>query len=138
MASGTLAAAVGYVKASNADSGDYFGVSVALAADGNTLAVGAIGEASNARGINGDQNDNTAAGSGAVYVFTRSGTAWRQEAYVKASNAEANDQFGSAVALAADGNTLAVGAYYEASNATGIGGDQTDNSAGGSGAVYLY
>jgi hypothetical protein len=42
------------------------------------------------------------------------------------------------VALSADGNTLAVGALYEDSNATGIGGDQTNNSASNAGAVYLY
>ncbi len=36
------------------------------------------------------------------------------------------------------GYTLAVGAYGEASNATGIGGDDPDNSASDSGAVYLY
>jgi hypothetical protein len=41
------------------------------------------------------------------------------------------------VALSADGNTLAVGATGENSNATGIGGDQTNNSAS-AGAVYLY
>jgi hypothetical protein len=42
------------------------------------------------------------------------------------------------VSLAADGNTLAVGAYGEGSNATGIDGNQADNSAIQSGAVYLY
>jgi len=42
------------------------------------------------------------------------------------------------VALSADGTTLAVGAPGEASNATGIDGDQTNNSARGSGAVYVY
>lgn len=31
-----------------------------------------------------------------------------------------------------------VSAYGEASNATGIGGDQADNSSSNSGAVYLY
>jgi hypothetical protein len=42
------------------------------------------------------------------------------------------------VALSGDGNTLAVGANGEDSNATGIGGDQVDNSAPFAGAVYLY
>jgi hypothetical protein len=40
--------------------------------------------------------------------------------------------------LGGDGNTLAVGANLEASNATGIDGDQTDNSMTNAGAVYLY
>ena len=65
---------------------------------------------------------------GAVYVFTRSGGGWAQQAYIKASNTGANDQFGSAVALSADGNTLAVAAQFEDSAATGINGNQADNS----------
>lgn len=48
------------------------------------------------------------------------------------------DTFGRAVSLAADGNTLAVGANGEDSNATGIGGNQADNSVAAAGAVYLY
>ncbi len=127
-----------YVKASNTDSGDQFGIAASLAADGNTLAVGASGENSNATGIDGNQADNSAGNSGAVYVFTRSGSTWTQQAYVKASNTGTNDGFGFAVSLAADGNTLAVGANREDSNATGIDGNQADNSAGDSGAVYLY
>ena len=133
-----LTQAVGYVKASNTGASDEFGYSVALSADGNTLAVGAVGEDSNATGVNGDQTDNSASRSGAVYVFARSGASWTQQAYVKASNTGADDRFGYSVALSADGNTLAVGADYEASNATGVNGDQTDNSASDSGAVYLY
>ena len=36
------------------------------------------------------------------------------------------------------GDTLAVGAYSEASDATGVGGNQADNNAPYSGAVYIY
>jgi hypothetical protein len=133
-----LAEAVGYVKASNTEALDGFGTSIALSADGNTLAVGADSEASSATGIDGDQSDNSADDSGAVYVFGRSGTRWSQQAYVKASNTGTADQFGASIALAADGNTLAVGAYGEDSSATGIDGDQDDNSASGSGAVYVF
>jgi hypothetical protein len=60
-----------YVKASNTGADDSFGASVALSADGSTLAVGASGEAGNATGVNGNQADNTTSNSGAVYVFTR-------------------------------------------------------------------
>jgi hypothetical protein len=77
-----LTQAVGYVKASNTGSSDVFGYSVALSADGNTLAVGAYGEASNATGVNGDDTDNSASASGAVYVFARTGSTWAQQAYV--------------------------------------------------------
>ncbi len=127
-----------YIKASNTGQSDWFGQSVALSGDGNTLAVGAVDEASNATGINGNQADNSASGSGAVYVFTRAGSAWSQQAYVKASNTGANDFFGHPLALSGDGNTLAVGGPLEASNATGINGNQADNSAQNAGAVYLY
>jgi len=128
-----------YVKASNTEAADFFGFSLALSDDGNTLAVEASGEDSAATGIGGDQNDNNAADAGAVYVFVRNGSgAWTQQAYVKASNAEAADFFGNSLALSADGGTLAVGAYLEDSNATGIGGNQADNSAPGSGAVYVF
>ena len=41
-----------------------------------------------------------------------------QGAYLKASNAEAADFFGSRLALSADGNTLAVGTTVESSRAT--------------------
>jgi cysteine-rich repeat protein len=127
-----------YVKASNTDAGDEFGASVALSADGSTLVVGAYGEDSAARGIGGNQDDNSAVASGAVYVFTRSGTTWSQQAYVKSSNIDANDEFGTSVALSADGSTLAVGGNLEDSAATGIGGNQADNSAVASGAVYVF
>jgi hypothetical protein len=127
-----------YVKASNTEEGDYFGSSVVLSADGNTLAVGAVGEDSNALGIEGDQTNNKAYGSGAVYVFSRENNSWAQQAYVKASNTGAGDDFGAAVALSANGNTLAVGAVGEDSAATGINGDEDDNSAEYAGAVYMF
>lgn len=127
-----------YVKASNTDSSDSFGFSLALTADGNTLAVASLFEASAATGIGGDQNDNTADSVGAVYVFNRSGEIWDQQAYVKASNAEDEDWFGYDVALTGNGTTLAVGARYEDSAATGINGDQDDNDVSTAGAVYLY
>jgi len=114
------------------------GSSVALSADGLTLAVGAIGEDSMASGIGGNQADNSGPNSGAVYLFARSSAAWAQQAYVKASNPDWSDSFGFAVALSADGATLAVTAPVEASTATGVGGDQTSNAVPGSGAVYVF
>ena len=123
-----------YVKASNTEANDGFGESVSLASD--TLAVGATGEASAATGVDGDETDNSAVESGAVYVFTRRGSVWSQQAYVKASNTEIGDLFGSSLALA--GDTLAVGAFFEASAATGVNGNQGDNSAPDSGAGYVF
>ncbi len=136
--SGTTWSQQAYIKASNTNAVDEFGVSVALSADGNTLAVGADWEGSNATGVNGEQGNNDEDGAGAVYVFTRSGTTWSQQAYIKASNTDAYDGFGFSVALSADGNTLAVSALYEASNAIGVNGGQANNSARGAGAVYVF
>ena len=125
-----------YIKASNTGVSDAFGYSLALS--GDTLAVGARFEGSNGTGVNDDaQADNSASLSGAVYLFTRSNDVWSQQAYVKASNTEAGDFFGSSLALS--GDTLAVGAYLESSDGTGVnGGAQADNSASGSGAVYVF
>jgi hypothetical protein len=123
-----------YLKASNSGSNDNFGYAVSLS--GDTLAVGAPYESSNATGVNGDQADNSAVRSGAVYIFTRSGATWSQQAYLKASNAEANDQFGYSVSLS--GDTLVVGAALESSNATGVNGNEANNSAYGAGAVYVF
>ena len=127
-----------YIKASNPSERAQFGDAVALSGDGNTLAVGARAESSAAAGINGNQADASAVSSGAVYVFARQGDRWVQQAYLKASNPGINDQFGSMVALSADGNTLAVSAYFEDSRAIGVNGDQADNSMEQSGAVYVF
>jgi len=124
-----------YIKASNTDVLDFFGWRVALS--GDTLAVRASTEDSGATGINGDQNDDGAEDSGAVYVFTRDAArVWTQQAYVKALNTDVEDAFGYSVAIS--GNTLAVGAVLEDSAATGIDGDQSDNSAENAGAVYVF
>ena len=127
-----------YIKASNTGAHDQFGARLSLSADGNTLAVGAQLEDSGARGIDGLQDDDSAQEAGAVYLFSRHGGDWSQDAYIKASNAEAYDEFGGAVALNRDGSTLAVGARGEDSAATGLDGDEFDNSLFEAGAVYLF
>ena len=123
-----------YLKASNTDGDDSFGWSVAIS--GDTLVVGAQEEASSASGVNGNQSNNSAVRAGAAYVFARSGMVWSQQAYLKASNTGNNDLFGFSVAIS--GDTLVVGAWREASNATGINGDQSDNSADRAGAAYVF
>ena len=128
---------VDYLKASNPGAGDRFGFSIALSADGSTLAVGSLDD-SDSTG-DGSANDNDlAADSGAVFIFRFDGATWMQEAYIKASNAEAGDLFGSSVSLSADGNTLIVGAPGEDSGRNGAGNPQFDNSADDSGAAYLF
>ena len=123
-----------YLKASNTGAGDFFGGEVAIS--GDTIVVGAEREASNATGVNGNQTDNSALGSGAAYVFVRNGTNWTQQAYLKASNTEQFDAFGRRVAIS--GDTVVIGASGEDSNATGINGNQSDNSASFSGAAYVF
>ena len=136
-----------YLKASNAGSGDHFGNAVAISADGTTIAVSAYWESGGATGVNGNQNDDSIPQAGAVYVFTRNGTTWTQQAYIKASNTGTagvgdvpgdGDQFGFSLALSDDGNTLAVGATSEDSVANGINGNQADNSTSSAGAVYVF
>src|SRR6266850_1266252 len=138
----SLTQAIGYVKASNTEAGDQFGFSVALSADGNTLAIGAHEESSSSTGINSTP-DQSAAQAGAVYVYTRSVNGWSQPVYVKASNTGVGDAFGKAVALSGDGNTLVVGAPAEDSSLTGVTPGIVDetasaNGAANSGAAYVF
>jgi trimeric autotransporter adhesin len=132
--SGTTWTQQAYVKASNTGSGDHFGQAAAISASGDVVAITADLESSNAVGVGGDQANNLTANSGAAYVFARTGTTWSQDAYVKASNTERDDEFGYAVALSADGAMLIVGASGEDSGST----DQTDNSVASAGAAYAY
>lgn len=124
-----------FLKASNASTFAEFGTVVQISADGNTLAVGAPGESSKAAGVNGQQTDESASRSGAVYVFARENGKWAQQAYLKASNAQQNDRFGASISLSADGSSLVVGAPNESS---GFRDDQLDNSAEKSGAAYVF
>jgi FG-GAP repeat protein len=138
---------VAYLKGSNTKPGDHFGCGgvldghagygAAISGDGNTLAIGAPHDSSGAKGVNAKQSGE-AYGSGAVYVFVRNGATWAQQAYIKASNPHMSAEFGHAVVLSADGNTMAVSAYWEASKATGINGDQSDESIPQAGAVYVF
>jgi hypothetical protein len=136
--SGTTWTQQAFIKASNAGKEDWFGSRLALSGDGNTAAIAAQLEDSAAQGINGKQDDDSAQEAGAVYFFTRTGTTWMQQAYVKSTNNEAFDEFGSSVSLSRDGKTMAVGARGEDSSAKGINGNQQDNSVKEAGAVYVF
>jgi len=118
--------------------GDALGAALALSGNGDTLAVSSIYESSNARGIGGDPSNNDAHDSGAAYVFSRNGATWSSQAYIKASNSDTSDSFGFSLDLNDAGDIMAIGAYGEASSAVGAGGDESDNTAFGSGAVYSF
>ena len=81
------------LSAAGGSPGDWFGASVALV--GDTALVGAP----------------LAARAGAVYVFTRDGSRWTQEARLIARDGAAGDWFGRAVALRDD--IALVGAWYK-------------------------
>ncbi len=119
---------VGRLEATSPNTEDSFGQSLSISADGNTLAVGAPDEDGSSTGVNAAVNDG-ATNSGAAYVFQRSGATWSQQAYIKASNTDSDDFFGAVVGLSADGNTLVVGAPFEAG---------MNNVAPASGAVYVF
>lgn len=90
---------------------DLFGTSVAIS--GNTVLVGAYG-------VNSSVRD-----TGAAYVFTRSGTAWSQQAKLTADDAALGDELGISVAVS--GDTALVGAWGD------------DGAAGSStGSAYVF
>jgi hypothetical protein len=122
-----------YLKASNTQRNGGFGLRIAASRDGRWLAVGALGDASAATGFDGDETDTTRPFAGAVFLFEYS----VQRHYVKATTVDAGDELVTP-ALSGDGSVLAVGAYLEDSAARGVGGDQTDNAAMDSGAVFVY
>ena len=75
-----------------------FGISVALSADGRTALVGANGFETAGMEV------------GAAWVFTRTGSTWTQQgARLNASDETGAGQFGTSVALSADGNTAVIG-----------------------------
>jgi trimeric autotransporter adhesin len=123
---------IGYLKASNSDPADQFGGAVVLSNDGSTLAVTSTNESSAASGINGDQSDNSARNSGAVFVFRRISGRWRQEAYIKGPPIStyfgtAGSQYQETLSLNNDGSLLAIGEPYHSAGAFGF-----------SGEVYIY
>lgn len=131
-----------YLKAPNNDNGMAFGYTVAVA--GDTIAVGAPTETSTTTAIiNGSDLSATntdGSNNGAVYVFTRTGSAWSHQAYLKAPNNSLSDQFGHSVAIS--GDTIAAGSYNECSTTTEIiNGSElsgTDDLGNYNGAVYVF
>jgi len=124
-----------YLKASNPGNVDNFGFAVAIS--GDRIVVGAPNERSNATGVNGNQADNSLSYAGAAYIFGRQGTTWVQEAYLKASNTDAEDQFGRAVAIS--GDTVVIGAHVESGFSSGVNGAEGNNLLFyATGAAYVF
>ncbi len=88
------------LTASDAEPIALFGFSVAVSADGETILVGA------------SNDDEQAVGAGAAYVFVRDGKSWSEQAKLTAFDGSFVDQFGSSVALSADGDRAVIGALH--------------------------
>jgi hypothetical protein len=100
--------------------------------------VSAPDEASNQSGIGAYPAvpSSDAAKSGAVFIYSRLGGAWSNKpVYVKAMDVDAQDAFGSAIALSAGGDVLVVGAPGQDSPTREA--DDVTNGAVDSGAVYV-
>ncbi len=117
-----------YLKASNTGAGDCFGESVAVS--GDTVVVGASCEDSNATGVNGNQADNSAADTGAAYVFVRTGTSL-EPAGLSQGLQHRRPVTSSASRCRVCGRHGGGRGAREDSNATGVNGNQADNSAAG-------
>jgi hypothetical protein len=113
------------------------------------LVIGAPNEDSDSRGITLASDSFTqnelSSNSGAVYVYQKTDfNTWQLHSFIKSSNSEAGDLFGSAVSLYE--NTLVVSALGESSNASGIhlNSDaetinlKLNNTAKHSGAIYVF
>ena len=92
------------LTATDGVAGDYFGYSVAISTDGNTIVAGAYGD------------DDGGSASGSIYIFYWNGSGWTQVKKV-ASDDATNDRFGHNVSVSSDGGVVVVGAYQESTNA---------------------
>ncbi len=97
--SGTTWTQQAKILAGDGVTGDLFGSSVSINNAGDTIAVGAPVE---------DTAPTT--DQGAVYIFTRSGTTWTQQAKLLASDGATDDNFATALSLDGTGDYLIVGA----------------------------
>jgi hypothetical protein len=118
---------------------DTFGESLVFNRNGTMLVVGDILSGVAGVGVS-EAATPSSVDEGAVFVYRRSDNKrpWRLRSVVKAPNPSVENRIGNWLALSCNGRTLAVGAPYEDSAATGIDGDRTDTSAPSAGAVYLY
>lgn len=127
-----------FLKGSNTNRMHYMGHNLSFNAKGDILAVGTPYDDTNATAVNGVVSNNLLPVSGAVYIFRLIENKWTEIAYIKSNYPKIEDRFGASIALNAAGNRLAVGAPFEDSNATGVDGNQADNSSVNSGAVFVY
>lgn len=121
----------------NFTSGDQLGSALAISGDGSVIAAGSPYEDGSGIGL-ADLVNNATIDGGAVLVFRRAGMIWSTPTYVKSTSVDQYDRFGFSAALAADGETLVVGARTEDGGGMGVGADPTSNTLDASGAAYVY
>ncbi|GHP02227.1 hypothetical protein PPROV_000098400 [Pycnococcus provasolii] len=112
---------------------DRFGYSVSTSADGSTVVVGAVWEAT------GDLCLPACAIVGAAYVFTRGGaggTSYTEVAKLQASDKQAGDFFGNSVSTSADGSMVVVGAPFEDTGGSSAGAAYVFTRGGAGGTSY--
>lgn len=83
---------------------DYFGSSVRIAND--TIVVGAPGDSNQSPGINSDNDNCQLPSSGAIYVYEKKWTGWRESAYIKSNYPQKMEKFSNH--LDSDGKTIIV------------------------------
>jgi len=98
------------LTAGDAAAGDQFGASVSIF--GNSVIIGA------------NADDGVGNNSGSAYVFTRTGTTWTQQQKLTASDAAADDTFGSSVSIS--GDSVVIGSFRD------------DDAGDRSGSAYVF
>ena len=96
--------------ASDAVAGESFGVSVSIS--GDYVIIGA------------SNDDDAGDKSGSAYIFVRDGSSWTEQVKLTASDAAAEDYFGSSVSIS--GDTIIVGAFGD------------DDAGSRSGSAYIF
>lgn len=114
---------------------DWYGYVVKLLSP-SSLLVASVGDASGATGLSGDPHDDSVVDSGAIMMYGRDGDEWILTTFIKPSNPDTPDYFGSAFAV--HGDTLVSTSPGEASDAPGVNSNQASNAAPGAGAAYVF
>jgi len=113
---------------SDGEQSDWFGYSIAISGDGNTVVVGATQEDSDNTGIGNSENQ-----AGAAYVYKYDGTNWNEVKKIKPNDITTLDAFGTDVDINNDGTTIVVTSPGEDSDHNG-----NDFLAPSSGAAYIF
>jgi hypothetical protein len=125
----------------NTSNDSFFGQTLSLSGDGQTLAVGDAADNGNGWGPRAAPLISGTAQTGAVYVYRLKDT-WKLANMVKPNyNPNPPGQtltFPEHVVLNGDGKSLIVAAPRESSSASGIDGDWANYGRPGSGAIFMY